>query len=58
MKNVYMIALESGLYLGVGGHATNQTAHAERWILRKGTKAEFARLLGWPNARIVRMVVS
>ena len=31
MRTVYMIALESGLYLGVGGHATSAFVHAERW---------------------------
>jgi len=58
MKTVWMIALESGLYLGVGGHATSEFVHAERWPLRKDAKAEFAKLLGWPKARIIKVDVS
>ena len=58
MKTAWMIALESGLYLGVGGHSTSAFAHAERWLLRKDAKAAFAKLLGWPKARIIKVDVS
>jgi hypothetical protein len=53
-----MIALESGLYLGDNGYETNSFVHAQRFARRKDAKAEFAKLLGWPKARIIKVDVS
>lgn len=58
MKRVWMIALESGQYLGADGYATTSTSHAQQFTQRKDAKAEYAKLLGWRRAIIVSVLVS
>lgn len=58
MKTVWLIALDSGKYLSEAGYAINSISHAQRFARRKDAMVEYAKLLGWPKAIVIKVEVS
>lgn len=58
MKRIWMIALESGKYLGESGYAVSSTSHAQRFTRRKDAMVEYGKLMGWPKAIVIKVEVS